>query len=82
MAIEDAAGVGTEKGLAEGGVLEKCETRETTMLQFLDWMDERWGDAGRQCDTCPGVYGWFIKEMGFDKSDCDKIKASLGVPGA
>lgn len=68
-----------EKGLAEPGVLEMCETRETSILGFLDWMDETWGDAGNQGDTCPGVHGWFIKEMGFEKSDRDKIEARLGV---
>ena len=80
MTIENAVGAGMEKRLAEPGVLEMCETRETSILGFLDWMDETWGgDAGNQRDTCPGVHGWFIKEMGFENSDRDKIEARLGV---
>lgn len=71
-----------EKGLAGPGVLEMCETRETSILGFLDWMDEKWGDVGNQGHTCPGVHGWFIKEMGFEDSDRDKIEARLGVKRA
>ena len=79
MSVENAAGAGMVKGLAEPGVRELCETRETSILGFLDWMDEKWGAAGHQGDTCPGVHGWFIKEMGFEESDRHKIEARLGV---
>ncbi|KAA6410174.1 MAG: hypothetical protein FRX48_05595 [Lasallia pustulata] len=82
MSVENAAGAGMEKGLAGPGVLEMCETRETSILGFLDWMDEKWGDVGNQGHTCPGVHGWFIKEMGFEDSDRDKIEARLGVKRA
>lgn len=36
MTIENAVGVGMEKRLAEPGVLEMCETRETSILGFQD----------------------------------------------
>ncbi len=40
------------------------------------------GDTGNQSDTCPGVHGWFIEEMGFEESDRDKIEARLVVKRA
>jgi len=59
--------------MAQPGVLEMCEIWDTTILGFLDWMDERWGDvAGEQkcgqkddVEIFPGVLGWLIKENGF-----------------
>jgi hypothetical protein len=85
MRIEIAAGAGTKNELAEPGVLEMCETWGTTILGFLDWMDERWGDVagegreGKEDGIYPGVYGWLIKEMGFEEGDLEKIRSNLGV---
>ncbi|KAL9615746.1 MAG: hypothetical protein Q9160_009290 [Pyrenula sp. 1 TL-2023] len=79
MESETAAEPGMKSTSAGPGVLEMCETRETTILRFLDWMDKKWGDAGKQGDTCPGVRGWFIKELGFQELDWEKVKANLKV---
>lgn len=79
MEVKNAVESGMEKDSVGPGVLEMCETRETTILRFLDWMDTRWGDAGKRGDTCPGVHGWFVKELGFQESDWEKIKVNLGV---
>lgn len=82
MKIEAAEGT-----LGQPGMLEMCETRPTSILGFLDWMDERWGDvAGEQrpekqddVEVFPGVHGWLIKEMGFAKDDLERIRSNLGV---
>lgn len=74
-------------GLAQSGVLEMCETWDTTILGFLDWMDERWGDvAGEQksgkeddVEIFPGVHGWLVKEMGFEEDDLERIRSNLRV---
>ncbi|KAL9612215.1 MAG: hypothetical protein Q9204_008972 [Flavoplaca sp. TL-2023a] len=79
MSVQNAAGLGTEGALAKPGVLEMCETREASILGFLDWMDETWGDAGDHGDAYPGVHGWFVKELGFEESDRETIEARLGV---
>ena len=48
-----AAGVEEQTGAAKGtkdaskGLLELCEVRESSILAFLDWMDEEWGDVCR-----------------------------------
>ncbi len=60
------------------GVCEMCEVRESSILAFLDWMDEEWGGGGRVGDTVPGVHGWLVGEMGFGKGVLDRFVASLG----
>lgn len=74
-----------------GGLRELCEVRESSILAFLDWMDEEWGGAcggGRSVggeerhddeegETAPGVRGWLIDEMGFEDGDLDRIVERL-----
>ena len=74
-AAEAAEGTEKEKTAA---MREICEVRESSILAFLDWMDEKWGDGGHAEDTVPGVHGWLAGEMGFADADADKIIARLG----
>ena len=75
-----------------GGLRELCEVRESSILAFLDWMDEEWGSAcegGRSVggeeqhdeeeekETASGVRGWLIDEMGFDDGNLDRIVERL-----
>ena len=76
-----------------GGLRELCEVRESSILAFLDWMDEEWGSAcerGRSVggkeqreeeeeeeETAPGVRGWLIDEMMFEDGDLDRIVERL-----
>ena len=72
-----------------GGLRELCEVRESSILAFLDWMDEEWGiacEGGRSVEgeephekeeTASGVRGWLIDEMGFEDSDLDRIVERL-----
>lgn len=92
---EAARGVGKtgaeEEKTKAGGLRELCEVRESSILAFLDWMDEEWGGAcegGRSVggeerhddeegETAPGVRGWLIDEMGFEDGDLDRIVERL-----
>ena len=60
------------------GVREMCEVHESSILAFLDWIDEKWGGRGRMGDTVPGVHGWLVGQMGFEEGDRDRIVARLG----
>lgn len=44
MLAGNLAEAGMEEGLAESEVLNMCETRETSVSWFPDWMDEKWDD--------------------------------------
>jgi len=74
-AAEAAGGMEKEKA---AGVREMCEVRESSILAFLDWMDDEWGGGGRVGDTVPGVHGWLVEEMGLGEVDRDRIVARLG----
>lgn len=79
----------TKVEIKAGGLRELCEVRESSILAFLDWMDEEWGSAcegGRSVEgeeqhegeeTASGVRGWLIDEMGFESGDLDRIVERL-----
>lgn len=67
------------------GMEEMCGTRGETMLEFLRWMDGKWGgfagaveDGGEGGENrYPGVEGWMRKELGLSGEDIGKIREKL-----
>ncbi len=70
------------------GMEEMCGTRGETIVEFLRWMDAKWGsfaEVGENGDVevegeehkYPGVEGWMRKELGFSGEDIKKIREKL-----
>jgi hypothetical protein len=70
-----------EDGLKEPGVEEMCGVKRQTILDFLDWMDEKWGDTGKTSAGAmyPGVDGYLVKELDFTVEEVNEIRSNLGV---
>ena len=70
-----------EDGTKEPGVEEMCGVKRQTILDFLDWMDEKWGDTGKASAGAmyPGVDGYLVKELDFTAEEVNKIRSNLGV---
>ena len=81
----EAIDAGEKKTDKARGFRELCEVRESSILSFLDWMDEEWGggrsSSSARCES--GVRGWLIDEKGFEDGDLDRIveRLRLGVRG-
>jgi len=97
--LKDDDGPGKPPGRPKGegeismdtpGMEEMCGTRGETMLEFLRWMDGRWGafagvageggvkgkeEGGEH--RYPGVEGWMKKELGFSEEDVENIREKL-----
>jgi protein tyrosine/serine phosphatase len=59
------------------GMLELCGVRGPTIVAVLEWMGEKWGSVGK--GSYPGVEGYLIQELGFEREDVEKIRKNLAA---